>query len=110
MVNYNVPGVKTPINLNGTVLAEIYTGKITTWNNSAIAALNPGVTLPSLKIVTLHRADSSGSTFLFTSYLNATDPSVWPSLQRRHHDHLAVGSRPAGRDRQRRDGDRVRIY
>jgi phosphate transport system substrate-binding protein len=79
MVNYNVPGVKKPINLNGTVLAQIYSGKITKWNDSAIAALNKGVTLPSIPIVTLHRADSSGSTFLFTSYLNAQDPSAWPS-------------------------------
>jgi phosphate transport system substrate-binding protein len=78
-VNYNVTGVKKPLNLSGTVLAEIYTGKITTWNDSAIAKLNPGVTLPNEKIVTLHRADSSGSTFLFTSYLNAQDPSAWPS-------------------------------
>ncbi len=77
-VTYNVPGVKS-LNLNGKVLAEIYTGKITSWNDPAIAALNPGVTLPSTKIVTLHRADSSGSTFLFTSYLSAQDPSLWPS-------------------------------
>ena len=47
MVNYNLPGMKTPLNLNGTVLAQIYTGKITTWNDPAIAKLNPGVTLPS---------------------------------------------------------------
>jgi phosphate transport system substrate-binding protein len=67
------------VNLNGTVLAQIYTGKITTWNDPAIAKLNPGVSLPSMKIVTLHRADSSGSTFLFTSYLSAQDPSAWPS-------------------------------
>jgi phosphate transport system substrate-binding protein len=77
-VTYNVPGVKS-LNLNGTVLAEIYTGKITTWNDPAIAKLNPGVTLPATKIVTLHRADGSGSTFLFTSYMNAQDPSAWPS-------------------------------
>jgi phosphate transport system substrate-binding protein len=77
MVNYNVPTVKKPINLNGTVLAQIYTGKITKWNDSAIAALNKGVTLPSIPIVTLHRADSSGSAFLFTSYLSAQDPSAW---------------------------------
>jgi phosphate transport system substrate-binding protein len=77
MVNYNVSGVKKPLNLNGTVLAQIYSGKITTWNDPAIAKLNPGVTLPSEKIVTLHRADSSGSTFLFTSYLNAQDPGGW---------------------------------
>jgi phosphate transport system substrate-binding protein len=77
-VFYNLPGVKS-LNLNGTVLAQIYTGKITTWNDPAIAKLNPGVSLPSTKIVTLHRADSSGSTFLFTSYLSAQDPSAWPS-------------------------------
>jgi phosphate transport system substrate-binding protein len=77
-VYYNLQGVKS-LNLNGTVLAQIYTGKITTWNDPAIAKLNPGVTLPSTKIVTLHRADSSGSTFLFTSYLSAQDPSAWPS-------------------------------
>jgi phosphate transport system substrate-binding protein len=78
-VNYNVPDVTAPIKLSGTVLAEIYSGKITNWNDSAIAALNPGVSLPSLAIVPLHRADSSGDTFLFTSYLNAQDPSGWTS-------------------------------
>jgi phosphate transport system substrate-binding protein len=78
-VNYNVTNVKKPLNLNGTVLAGIYTGKITMWNDPAIAKLNPGVSLPAEKIVTLHRADSSGSTFLFTSYLNAQDPSAWSS-------------------------------
>ena len=78
-VNYNVTGVKKPLNLNGTVLAQIYTGKITMWNDPAIAALNKGVSLPAEKIVTMHRADSSGSTFLFTSYLNAQDPSAWSS-------------------------------
>jgi phosphate transport system substrate-binding protein len=78
-VNYNVTGVKKPLNLNGTVLAQIYSGKITMWNDTAIAKLNPGVSLPAEKIVTMHRADSSGSTFLFTSYLNAQDPSGWSS-------------------------------
>jgi phosphate transport system substrate-binding protein len=77
-INYYVPGVKK-LNLDGTVLAQIYTGKITTWNNPAIKALNPGAPLPNLKIITLHRADSSGDTFLFTSFLNAQDPSAWPS-------------------------------
>jgi phosphate transport system substrate-binding protein len=76
-INYNLPSIKKPLNLNGTVLAQIYSGKITTWNDSAIAALNKGVTLPSTTIVPLHRADSSGSTFLTTSYMNAQDPSGW---------------------------------
>jgi phosphate transport system substrate-binding protein len=79
MVNYNVPGVKAPLKLNGTVLAQIYSGKITNWNDKAIAALNKGVSLPNLPITTLHRADSSGSSFLFTSYMNAQDPSGWPT-------------------------------
>jgi phosphate transport system substrate-binding protein len=78
MVNYKVPGIKRTLRLSGKVLAGIYTGKITAWNDPAISALNPNVALPSLKIVPLHRADSSGSTFLFTSYLNAQDPSGWP--------------------------------
>jgi phosphate transport system substrate-binding protein len=78
-INYNLPGVTTPLKLDGTVLAQIYTGKITTWNASQIAALNPGVSLPSMKIVPLHRADSSGDTFLFTSYLTDQDPTDWPS-------------------------------
>lgn len=77
-VSYNLPGVKK-LNLSGTVLAEIYSGKITAWNDPAIKKLNPGVSLPSMKIITLHRADSSGDTFLFTSYLTAQDPSLWSS-------------------------------
>jgi phosphate transport system substrate-binding protein len=81
MVIYNVPGVSasTNLKLNGTVLAKIYSGKITKWNDPAITALNPGVTLPSATIVLVHRADSSGSTFLFTSYMNAQDSTDWSS-------------------------------
>jgi phosphate transport system substrate-binding protein len=81
MVNYNLPTVKKPLDLNGTVLAKIYSGKITKWNDPQIAALNKGVSLPAIPIVTLHRGDSSGTTFLFTSYLNAQDPADWPSSQ-----------------------------
>jgi phosphate transport system substrate-binding protein len=81
MVIYNVPGVpaSTNLKLNGTVLAKIYSGKITKWNDPAITALNAGVTLPSATIVLVHRADSSGSTFLFTSYMNAQDSTDWSS-------------------------------
>jgi phosphate transport system substrate-binding protein len=78
-VVYNLTGLSAPLKLNGTVLAQIYDGKITTWNDPAIAKLNSGVTLPSTKIVTIHRADSSGSTVLFAQYLNAQDPTGWPT-------------------------------
>jgi phosphate transport system substrate-binding protein len=77
IVAYNVPGVLSHLKLTGKVLSEIYQGQVTKWNASAIASLNPGVTLPSIPIVTLHRSDSSGDTFLFTTYLSKADPSGW---------------------------------
>jgi phosphate transport system substrate-binding protein len=77
----HVPGVSpsTHLKLNGTVLAQIFAGQITAWNDPAIKNLNPGVTLPGTAIVLVHRADTSGSTFLFTSYMNAQDPVDWSS-------------------------------
>jgi phosphate transport system substrate-binding protein len=77
LITYNIPTVTAHLKLTGKVISDIYQGKITNWNDSAIAALNPGVTLPSLPIVTLHRSDSSGDTFLFSSFLSDTDPSGW---------------------------------
>jgi phosphate transport system substrate-binding protein len=77
IISYNVPGVVSHLKLTGKVLSAIYQGTITNWNASQISSLNPGVTLPNLPIVTLHRSDSSGDTFLFSSYLSKTDPSGW---------------------------------
>jgi len=74
---YNVPGVTAHLKLSGKVLSEIYQGQITKWNDSAIASANPGVTLPNIPIVALHRSDSSGDTFIFTQYLSKADPSGW---------------------------------
>jgi phosphate transport system substrate-binding protein len=54
----------------------MYQGGITSWNDPRIAAINPGVTLPHTRVVSLHRADSSGDTFLFTSYLSTQD-AAW---------------------------------
>jgi phosphate transport system substrate-binding protein len=81
MVIYHVPGLSpsTHLKLNGQVLAKIYGGQITAWNDPAIRNLNPGVTLPGTAIVLVHRSDTSGSTFLFTSYMNAQDPADWSS-------------------------------
>ncbi|MDB5745424.1 MAG: phosphate transporter substrate-binding protein PstS, partial [Massilia sp.] len=72
----NVEGV-TPgqLKLTGPVLADIYLGKITRWNDQPIAALNPGVKLPDANITVVHRADSSGTSFLFTDYLSKTNPA-----------------------------------
>jgi phosphate transport system substrate-binding protein len=81
MIIYHVPGLSlsTHLKLNGKVLAQIYGGQVTAWNDAAIGNLNPGVTLPGTPIVLVHRSDTSGSTFLFTSYLNAQDPARWSS-------------------------------
>jgi phosphate transport system substrate-binding protein len=81
MVNYNLPGLAgTHLNLSGPVLAEIYQGKVTDWNDASIEKLNPGVKLPDHKIVTIHRTDGSGDTFIFTQYLSASAPEWGKSL------------------------------
>lgn len=77
VIAYNIPGVTAHLKLSGKVISEIYQGKITNWNDPAITALNPGVTIPSLPIVALHRSDGSGDTFIFTQYLSDQDPSGW---------------------------------
>ena len=76
-VAYNLPGVET-LNLNASTLGKIFDSKITTWNDPAIRALNPGVNLPSTPIIPVHRSDSSGTTDNFTKYLNAAAPADWP--------------------------------
>jgi phosphate transport system substrate-binding protein len=73
---YNLSGV-TNLKLNATVIADIFQGKITTWNNSAIKAINPGVSLPSTPITIAVRSDSSGTTENFTLFLKDAVPSVW---------------------------------
>jgi phosphate transport system substrate-binding protein len=70
---YNVKELKDkpPLQLTGEVLADIFLGKIETWNDPALKALNPDLPLPATKITVVHRQDSSGTTFLFTEYLAA---------------------------------------
>jgi phosphate transport system substrate-binding protein len=77
-VSYNLPGVKSGLKLDGPTIAEIFLGKIKTWNDAAIKALNPGVTLPSTPITVIHRSDSSGTTAGFTGFLASVDPE-WKS-------------------------------
>jgi phosphate transport system substrate-binding protein len=76
-IAYKVPGISGHLKLTGKLLSAIYQGQVTSWNNSQIKALNPTMNLPDIPIVTLHRSDSSGDTFLFTSFLSDTDPSGW---------------------------------
>ncbi len=77
-VSYNLPGVKSGLKLEGKTISNIFLGKIKTWNDPEIKALNPGVSLPSTAITVIHRSDSSGTTSGFTSYLSEVDPE-WKS-------------------------------
>ncbi len=75
----NVAGIQTrQLRLTGSVLADIYLGKIGKWNDPAIAGLNPGVKLPDAPIAVVRRADGSGPTFIFTNYLSKVSPD-WKS-------------------------------
>jgi len=71
---YNVPGVTGEVKFPPEVLADIFLGKITNWNDKAIAAANPGVNFPNQDIVVVHRSDGSGTTFIWTDYLSKVSP------------------------------------
>jgi phosphate transport system substrate-binding protein len=74
-ITYNVPEVTAPLKLTGPLIADIYLGKITKWNDSRIAAANAGVTLPAKDILVVHRSDGSGTTYVFTDYLSTVSPA-----------------------------------
>ena len=74
-ISYNVSGVDKGLKLDGKTAADIFQKKITTWNDPAIKALNPGVNLPDKKITVVHRSDSSGTTKGFTTFLSDSSPS-----------------------------------
>jgi phosphate transport system substrate-binding protein len=71
---YNIPGVKQELKFTGQVLADITLGKITKWNDAAVAKLNPGVALPATDIVVAHRSDGSGTTYIWVDYLSKVSP------------------------------------
>jgi phosphate transport system substrate-binding protein len=102
-ISYNLPGVTQKLKLDAPTLAGIFQGTIKTWNAPQIKALNPGVTLPSNAIVPQVRADSSGTTYIFTDYLtSAAGPSVftlgasktpaWPSTDIQSPKNTGVAS------------------
>ncbi len=74
VVTYNLPGLKAPLKITGEVLGDIFTGAIKKWNDPRLAALNPGVALPTSDVLVVHRSDGSGTTFVFTDYLASASP------------------------------------
>ena len=75
VITYNVPGITKAIRLTGPLVADIFAGKITKWNDARIASLNPGLTLPSRDILVVHRSDGSGTTYIFSDYLASVSPA-----------------------------------
>jgi phosphate transport system substrate-binding protein len=75
VIAYNLPG-NPKLKLNSDVIVNLFLGNITKWNDPKIAALNPGVDLPDLAVIVVHRSDGSGTTYIFTDYLSSISP-VW---------------------------------
>jgi phosphate transport system substrate-binding protein len=71
---YNIPGVTQELKFTPELIADIFLGKITSWNDPRIARENPGVKLPKSDVVIVHRSDGSGTTFVFTEYLSKVSP------------------------------------
>jgi phosphate transport system substrate-binding protein len=86
-VFYNVPGAPTHVNLDGATISKIFLGQISNWNDPAIAKLNKGAKLPDLKITPVWRSDGSGTSYAFTDYLSAVNPT-WKSK-------IGVSTQPA---------------
>lgn len=95
----NLDGIAAnQLQLSGAVLADIYLGNITKWNDEKIAALNPGVTLPDLDISPVYRSDGSGTTYVFTSYLGSVSPAWKDQVGAATSVQWAAGSGAKGND------------
>jgi len=75
VITYNIASLSAPLDLTPQVIADIFGGKITKWNDARIASLNPTASLPSSDILVVHRSDGSGTTYIFTDYLSTAVPS-----------------------------------
>lgn len=71
---YNLPGVSQPVRFTPDLLADIFLGKISNWNDARIASVNPGLTLPRQDIIVVHRSDGSGTSYVWTDYLAKVSP------------------------------------
>ncbi|MHB1922787.1 MAG: phosphate ABC transporter substrate-binding protein PstS, partial [Chitinophagaceae bacterium] len=74
VLSFNLPGVQDTLDFTPTVLADVFLGKITKWNDPAISKINPGVKFPDMQIVVAHRSDGSGTTYIWADYLSKVSP------------------------------------
>jgi phosphate transport system substrate-binding protein len=90
-ITYNLPTLKRPLRVSGEVLADLFLGRITKWNDARLTTLNPGVALPASNVQVVHRTDGSGTSFIFSDYLTAVSPA-WAAGPGRGKDvHWPVG-------------------
>ena len=96
VVTYNLPTLgDTKLKFDGNVLVDIFMGRITKWNDKTIAALNPGVKLPDIDLIVVHRSDGSGTTYVFTDFLNKFSREWKDKVGLRHLGQLAGRARAA---------------
>jgi phosphate transport system substrate-binding protein len=95
-VIYNLPGATGELHLSGPVLASIYLGKITAWNDPALVKLNPDTKLPAIPIQVLHRSGGKGSSYIFSDFLSKTSPEFQTRIGRSESPNWPVGA-TAGR-------------
>ncbi len=96
VVVYNLPGTTGELHLSGPVLASIYLGKITAWNDPALVKLNPDTKLPSIPIQVLHRSPGKGSSYIFSDFLSKASPEFLTRVGRNESPNWPVGA-TAGR-------------
>ena len=101
---YNIPGVSAELNFTPDALAGIFLGKITKWNDPAIAGANKGVNLPANDIVVVHRSDGSGTTYIWTDYLSKVSDEWKNKVGKGTSVNWPVGSRRQGQRRRGRPG------
>jgi len=91
VLSYNVPEITQTLKLTGPVIADVYLGKITKWNDPRIATLNPGIKLPATDILVVYRSEGSGTTFIFTDYLSTISPEWLKKVGRAKEVKWPVG-------------------
>jgi phosphate transport system substrate-binding protein len=94
--DYNLPGVTKQLRVTGRVLADIYMGKVTAWNDPEIAKLNPGVKLPSTRITPVYRSDGSGTSYNVTDYLSEVSPAFASRVGKSTQPPFTVGTGARG--------------
>lgn len=97
VITYNLPD-SPKLKLDGAAVADIFMGKITSWNDLRIAALNPGVKLPNLDVSVVHRSDGSGTSFIFTDYLSSVSPAWAAGPKKGKSVNWPTGSGAKGND------------